>query len=790
MALTSGTLLGRYEIVAPVGAGGMGEVYRARDTELGREVAVKVLPADLARNPEARARFEREARAVAALSHPNIVTLFDFGRSDEVSYTVSELLEGESLRLRLRRGPLPWRRAAAIAAEVARGLDAAHRAGIVHRDVKPGNIFLGVSGTAKVLDFGVAWVRHDPSEQTRQSTVLGTVGYMSPEQAHGEKVDGRSDIFSLGCVLYEMLTGHAPFARASASATLLAITGEEPRPFDASEADIPTSIQNVVSTCLQKDPRRRFDSAATLASILAALAQVDVTDSLPTTGIDPVVRRRRPRGLVAAALVGGTLLLGAALLGLFAAGALPGGRHHEVRSLAVLPLANLSPEQDAYFADGMTDALIAELSQIRALRVISRTSVQRYRDSTRALPEIAGELGVDALVEGSVTRAGNRVRVIVQLIRAADERHLLARTFESEMGDILALQRDVAVAVAREVRGSLSPDEQPLLRATVRPVLPEAHEAFLRGRLELHRLSLDSTRRAVELFERAVRLDPGFARGYAGLAEAHCNLAMFMVRPSGEDFALARGAAQRAVELDPDLAEAHTWLAVVRSDSDWEWADAERGFLRALELNPNYARAHERFSTLLNILGRGTEALAHAQQAQQLDPLAPQVRLVVARAYYFSGAYDDCARECGEVLEIDPAFGAAEGFLSLCLEGQGRLAQAVEHGVNANRLLDLDPWQSPELGHVYAAAGRLDDARRVLAALEPAAETGHAQHFSLGLVALALGDRERALAELEKARDLRENWISLVGVDPRLEPLRAEPRFQALLSSMGLPASS
>ena len=583
MVIPAGTRLGPFEILAPLGAGGMGEVYRARDTRLGREVAVKVLPERLAGDPNALSRFEREARAVAALSHPNILAIHDFGEERGVRYAVTELLEGQTLRERLVRERLSWRKAAEIGIAVADGLSAAHMRSIVHRDLKPENIFLTSGGQVKILDFGLARVDAASPEQataaptesvaTEAGTVLGTLGYMSPEQVSGKSADARSDIFSFGCVLYEMLTGRRAFGGESPGQTMAAILRDQPEEVTAAGASVPDGVNRIVRRCLEKGPGERFQSAGDLSFALKESVGSGISTSAPRR---PPLSRRTGLLLAGAAVVLAALVLTFRYLG---RGAGPG----RIESLAVLPLTNLSGDpQQEYFADGMTEELITALAKVSALRVTSRTTAMRYKGSTKSLPEIAKELGVDAIVEGSVTRSGSQVKITAQLIDASRDRHLWADTFQRDLRDVLALQGEVARAVAGEIGVRLTPEER--LRLTEKKTVnPEAYEAYLKGNDHLFRRTAADARKSIEYFQQAVEKQPDYALAYAGMAEAYetaAGSAQGALSPR-EAFPRAKAAAMRAVELDPTLGEPHVSLAWSSFVFDRDWTTAENQFQRA-----------------------------------------------------------------------------------------------------------------------------------------------------------------------------------------------------------------
>jgi serine/threonine protein kinase/tetratricopeptide (TPR) repeat protein len=662
MTLAPGTRLGSYEIVAPLGAGGMGEVYRAKDIKLDRQVAVKVLPERLANDPQALARFEREAKAVAALSHPNILAIYDFGANQGITYAVTELLEGETLRSRLTASPLPWRKAVEIGVALAEGLAAAHSKGIVHRDLKPENIFLTADGRVKILDFGLARSKpatSPPDQSSAQTetdagTIVGTAAYMSPEQVRGEPAGASSDLFSLGCVLYEMIAGRRAFTRQNTGETMAAILRDEPAPLG--DAARPPELDRVIARCLEKNAEARSQSARDLSF---ALKDLLTGAGAPASVAAGHKSRLRPLGIAA----GAALLLIAAVIG-FNAGEwrlhLPGASSSpRVESLAVLPLGNLSgdPAQE-YFADGMTEALISSLAQIGALKVISRTSVMRYKGTTRPLPEIARELHVDAVVEGSVQRAGGRVRITAQLIHGATDRHLWAKAYEGELSDVLRLQSEVARAISNEIRIQVTPEERVRLNSA-RRVKPEAHEAYLLGRYHRSRLNETDLKQAIAHFERAIQLDPQYAAAYAGLSEAWLERGVWGAAALREDEATARAAALKAIALDDKLPDAHSALGFVKYHYDWDWVGAEKEFHTALSLDPSNLQAHRAYSVMLMALGRFSDAIAEVARAREVDPLSSDIESTYGRVLYRARRYDEALQHLLRAIELDPHnFGA------------------------------------------------------------------------------------------------------------------------------------
>ncbi|MEO8349640.1 MAG: protein kinase [Acidobacteriota bacterium] len=802
MSLDPGTRLGPYAILSRIGAGGMGEVYRARDSRLERDVAIKVLSESIAGDPEALGRFEREAKSVAALSHPNILAIHDVGREGGVSFAVMELLEGESLAEHIAKSKLPWRRAAALGIEIAEGLFAAHSKGIVHRDLKPANVFLVSDGRVKILDFGIARAFErsldgSPKDQTAAptvaettpGTVLGTVGYMSPEQVRGLPADARSDVFSLGCVLYEMVTGRRAFARETAAETLTAILREDPEPLAASAEGVPLELDRIVGHCLEKNSAERFQSARDVAfNLRAALASSGVTPTSPIASRPP---RRRAVWLGGA--IGLLVLIIGALLLLQRRGARPGAPGDppaavapaRIHSLAVLPLQNLSgdPEQE-YFADGMTEALITDLAKIQALRVISRTSIMQYKGAKKPLPQIAKELGVEGIVEGSVQRAGDRVRITAQLIEAATDRHLWAANYDRDLRDVLALQSDVAQAIAREIRVTISPEEKARL-TSAGPVNPAAHEAYLKGRYWQLKFNEEGFRKASELYDRAVALDPGYSLAWAAIAENLSNGADLYM-PSSEAYAKARPAAEKALQLDESLAEAHTSLGLIKAYFDWDWRGAEVELVRAIELNPGSAWARDWYGWFLATLGRFDESISQLERARALDPLSPGMIADLGLAHILKGDYDRAVVHLDRALALNSRYWVPRLLRTWMYQRKGDFVAAVREA-EALDPREAGPVALAGLARAYALAGRMSDARKALRELEKLSRTGFVSPFFFAEVHAALGEKDVAFEWLRKCQRERSNGLALwAKVGPPLDPLRSDPRFAELLRDLNL----
>jgi serine/threonine protein kinase/tetratricopeptide (TPR) repeat protein len=788
MHLSTGDRLGRYEIVEPLGAGGMGEVYRARDRELDRDVAVKVLPEAVAGDAERLARFKREAKAVARLSHPSILEIYDFGREGDVIYAVTELLEGEDLGDHLRSvgGPMPWKEIRRIGAAVADGLAAAQGNGVVHRDLKPSNIMICSDGRVKILDFGLARFHEaaTPEAETATATpafstagmVMGTVGYMSPEQVRGEPADARSDMFSLGCVLYEMLSGRRTFKRDTSAETMTAILREEPESFAEVGVDVAPEVAQVVERCLEKNPDQRFQSAADLAF---ALREMATSPGRPRAAPRPIRTDRSWLVPTAIALVTVAVLIAAAVV--FLPHLISSSMDEPlVRSIAVLPFDNLSgdPEQE-YFADGMTEALITDLSRISALMVISRTSVMRFKNSDLSLPEIALELGVNAVVAGSVQREADQVRITAQLIDAATDRHLWADTFQRELEGVLELQSKLARAIAATIAVQLSPGEETRLAAT-REVDPATYEAYLRGVHHLKKGTDEGFKKGMEYLHQAVDIDPADPLAHAGLANGYVTLGH--TTGNAEYFKRAKAAAHQALAIDPSLAEAQAALAEVAMYFDWDWDAAEQAFQKAIELSPSHAEVHAHYTWLHVLRGDWEKAISEAKLAQELDPLAPAFTSWLGELDWSAGRYDDALAEALKALELNPGWARAHSDLGRAYLGLGRLEEAVAETRNG---ADKNPSWKPFLGNALVAAGHREEAGRLLNELVAAPE-GEVNPIFLADFQAAYGDLDGAMATLERAYDVRDGLMPWICSWFGFGDLQDVPRFQDLLVRMNL----
>lgn len=789
--LAPGSELAHFRILEKIGAGGMGVVYRAQDLRLGRSVAIKVLPAHALAGTARRDRFVREAQAASALNHPNIVTIYEIGSAGGVDFIAMELVEGQPLREALRPGALATHVAVAYAIEIARGLAAAHEKGIVHRDLKPENLLVDKDGRVKIVDFGVAkLVRVEAlatgaaaTPATASGEILGTVGYMSPEQARGGQADHRSDIFSLGAILYEMLTGRRAFRRDSGVETLNAILKEDPPALSEGGRNFPAGLEEIVAVCLAKDAGQRFQSARDVALALEAVAATPsvARARLPVWRSKPAV----PLGLAVIALGIVALVVGGMRERL-------GGRTQPapIRSIAVLPLQNLSGDaEQEYFADGMTDALIGNLARIAALRVISRTSAMRYKGAKASLPQIARELNVDAVVEGSVLRSGPRVRINAQLSDASTDRSLWAESYERDLHDVLVLQRELAQAIAKEIQVQLTQQEHARL-AEASSVNPEVYQAYLKGLYHFNKgaKSPDDLRTAVEHYRQALAGDARYAPAWTGLARCYNSLGSLQVgRPREEMSRLAAAAARKALDIDEGAAEAHVALSLP-SLYAWDWPAAEQGLRRALELDPGLAYAHSRAAHYFLARGRIEDAVAEARRGQDLDPFSTHASYTVGFVLVNARRYDEAITEFRRTLELDPSDSLARWHLGVAYAEKGMAEEAIAEHEKALSLTRRSAAMVGSLGDVLARSGRRSEALKLLAELTALSKRDYVNPAAFAFLHTGLGDTDRAFAWLDKGAEERVNLMIYIGTWPRLDPLRSDPRFQALLRRVGLPS--
>ena len=798
-----------YQIIELLGTGGMGEVYLAEDTTLERKVAIKFLRTESVGDEQAKKRLIREARAAARLDHPNICSIYEVGEEGDRSFIVMQYVEGETLASRIQRKPIELLESLDIVVQVSDAVAEAHSRGIIHRDIKPQNMMITAKGQAMVMDFGLAKVVREqaladsqtPTEGllTDPGMIQGTVPYMSPEQLRGEAADTRSDIFSFGAMLYEVISGRQPFAAESAAATISAILMSEPPPLARYASNVPEELQRIVRKCLEKDQGRRYqtmrDAVIDLdncrrehqfARTTAVQAEGPTGGATIATSVSETRRPKSPfsrRTLALCTLLALALTLALTYV-LVSRQGTTSPRSPAIRSLAVLPLKNLSSDQaQEYFADGMTEALIAELARIGALRVISRTSAMSYKNTDKLMMQIAQELNVDGVIEGSIMRDGDQVRISVQLIHGPTDRHLWAENYVRELRGILGLQSDVARAIANQVRAQLSAQETARLSDMPR-VDPEAHDAYLRGRFYWNEGAREDIEKARDYFEQALKKDPLYAPAYAGLADYYSALPFYTNARSDDVFPKAKEAVAKALELDSLLAEAHGTLAYILTYYDWDWVAAEKEFKQSLALNPNDATQRHRYSRYLASVGRTQEALKELERARLLDPLDLVIKANVGVIHYFARQYDQAIEELQNVLRDHPDFTTAKWGLALAYEQKGSYQQALPEMEKASARRQANALAS--LGHLYGVMGRKQEANKILKELRMRAPQENISGYQIALVHIGLGETQEALGALRQAYRERSTLLTYIGMDPRFDPLRSDPAFQELLRRIGL----
>jgi eukaryotic-like serine/threonine-protein kinase len=732
----------------------MGEVYRARDLRLNRDVAIKVMAAHVAADPVMRERFEIEARAVAALSHPSILSIHELGVAGDVPFAVMELLEGETLRSRIARGPLSWRDAVAIGASVAEGLAAAHAKDIVHRDLKPENVFLTSAGQVKVLDFGLALHRSGGVDVTRiartaAGVVLGTLGYMSPEQVTGEPVDGRSDIFTAGCVLYEMMTGRPLFGGVTPQEIVANLLHDSLPDLHLLEPSVPSELGAIVARCVARQAGHRFVSAADLALALRALLSVSDAAS---------------------------------------AGSAPGRRKSlkaRGKSLAILPFVNASADpQIEYLTDGITESIINSLSQLPSLRVVPRSLAFRYKGLQLDPGQIGNALSVRTILTGRVIQLGDVIDIQAELVDTVNEVQLWGERFRRKLADVLLIQEEIAWQISEALRLKLTGAQKKTLR-TRTTSKAEAYQEYLRGRHHWHSWNAECFAKAIVHFEQALQHDPMYALAYAGLGNTYGAMSYYGYMAPAEGFPRARAAALRALELDDRLADAYVTLGLERLFHGWDWAAAEAALLKAIELDPDLALAHEIHSILLLTAARMDEALHAARRARELDPLSPFINMGVPWVHHFAGRFEESVRESLAVLALKPGLEEAGNIAISGYEALGRFEEAAAmirtqrcwgFGLDADALLDA--WRRDGANGYW---------RERLTQMERNQNSAAALGFAIATVLIHLGELERAVDHLEQMVEARAGGTVFFAVDSVMHKLRGMPRYDALIRRIGVP---
>src|SRR5882724_9157014 len=767
MTLTAGTKLGRYEIRSQLGAGGMGEVYLAQDTKLDRKVALKILPQEFAEDKDRMSRFVREAKSASALNHPNIITIHEIGEIKGTHFIATEYIEGETLQTRLKGQSLSLKSTLQIALQVTSALDAAHRAGIVHRDIKPDNVMVRHDGIVKVLDFGLVKLSATDSSEvdregetkmqvkTRVGMIMGTVAYMSPEQARGQETDARTDIWSFGCVLYEMLTRQQPFQGETMTDVLANIIHREPASILAHRKDTPAELDRIIAKTVCKNKDERYQSAKEMFDDLQQLqTRMLVEAELIRSGEGENIAQIQPSPFP--------------------------------NSIAVLPFANISAEKDnEYFSEGLTEEIIMNLSKLQMLKVIARGSTMRYVKEGKTHKQTASDLGVQYLLEGSVRRQGKDLRITAQLIDALRDVYLWAETYRGTMEDIFDIQEKVAAEIVQALQLRLSPDEEQILKKRFTENTG-AYQLCLQGRFFWNKRSEEGLKTAIRYFEKAIERDPQYALAWAGIADSYSLLGEYENIPRKELYPKAEAAVNKALEIDNRLAEVHTSLASLLMLSKWDWVNSEKEFKLALELNPNYATAHHWYSQWFLNMGRLEESLRMISRAAELDPVSQAILKDQGLALYYNRQYDNAIEIARKTLELDPNYAAAHRLLSLAYQGKELFDEAIAENRNWGTLTGNKVETTVALAQLYAVSEQREDAKKLIEVVEKDKLVTDQVYRGLAMVYAALGENDIAFKWLGTSYERHEESLLSLKVDPKADRLRSDPRFIALLKRIGV----
>ncbi len=768
MKIEPGDLIGHYEIVGAIGSGGMGEVYLANDTKLDRKVGLKILPHGLTDDADRMDRFIREAKTASALNHPNIITIYEINEFGGTRFIATEYVDGEMLRDRLRNRELSIGEVLDIATQVALALSVAHEAGITHRDTKPENIMIRRDGLVKILDFGLAKSNApgtsvidsegetEIQSKTLAGVIMGTVAYMSPEQARGKETDERTDVWSFGCVLYEMLTRQQAFQGETMTDVFANIIYKEPLPISTLRRDTPEDLVRIVARALSKNIEDRYRSAK---EILDELKQLQTRNLVET-------EKSRTGTFVAQP---------------------PDRARSFGDSIAVMPFSDISAVDDnRYFSEGLTEEIITNLSPVHLLKVVAHGPAMRYEKEGKSHQQIGNELGVQFLLEGSVRRHGNDLRITAQLINAEHDTYLWAETYRGTMEDIFEIQENVAAEIVRSLRLHLSTDERKILKKRFTRNA-EAYQLYLQGRFFWNKRSEDGLKTAIRYFEKAIEQDPEYALAWAGIADSYSLLGEYGNIPRKQLFPKSKEAIENALAIDDQLAEVHTSFASLLMLNYWDWAGAEREFKRALELNPNYATTHHWYSQWLLNMGRLDEAVKMIYHAAELDPVSQAIIKDKGIILYYNRSYDEAIELGLTTLELDPEYASAHRLMSLAYQGLGRYDEAIVENAKWGELTGNQLETRISLAQILAVAGNVKEAKRLAKTAERSRKRTENFNRGMALVSIGLGEHDTAFGWFAKGLEAREESLLSIKVDPKLDPIRDDPRFATLLKKIGLP---
>jgi eukaryotic-like serine/threonine-protein kinase len=799
-----GKTISHYHIEERLGGGGMGVVYRALDLKLGRNVALKFLPPEMVRDHQALERFQREARAASALNHANICTIHEINECDGHPFIVMEYLEGHSLKQMITDKPLSNSQILEIAIQITEALDAAHESGIIHRDLKPGNIFVTRRGPAKVLDFGLAKLIQNPPpvvdekgsdsvptvaetrDLTSRGVALGTVAYMSPEQARGEELDQRSDLFSLGAVLYEMATGRLAFGFGTTAVVFEAILNRTPLPATRLNPELLPDLGWITSKLLEKDRKLRYQAATELRADLKRVKRDTESAGVPTlVASQPPADLRRKKMIVAAAILCSALAL-AAIAGRRIWKGVMGGSPDRIHSIAVLPFANVGSDSNVeYLADGVTEGIISSLSRVPELRVMARSTVFSYKGRDVSAQKVGQDLQVDAVLLGKITQRGDTLNIQTDLVRVSDGSELWGDQFTRKVSDLFAVQGDIAREIYDNLRPKLTGAEVKQL-ARHETENPEAYQLYLQGLFYWNKWTQDGFQKATDFFRQAVEKDPSYAQAYAGLADAYTFMGASGYVAPQQVWQIAKSAAMQSVKIDDTLPEGHISLALVRENFDWDWTGAEKEFRRALELNPNSAEAHHWYGDFLTRLGRFDEARAELKKAQDLDPLSLLINTSAGRELYFARQYPAAIEQFRKTLDMDRNFVPAQHGIELAYAQNGMFREAV---AERQRVLTLSgsPDLAAAIGDDYRKSGYEGVLQSWLEGLNEVSKRGYVSSYNIAQINARLGHSAEAQTMLERAYGARDGNLTYLKVDPVFDDLRADPKFQGLLVKLSMP---